>query len=49
VPLLNTPGHKMVGYVSYGGIPRVRLVGSLNAESSRAAQDDAGVLLSLAG
>ena len=49
VPLLNTPGHKMFGYVSYSGIPRIRLVGSLNAESSRAVQDDAGVLLSLAG
>ena len=49
VPLLNTPGHKMFGYVSYTGIPRVRLVGSLNTESSRAVQDDAGALLSLAG
>jgi outer membrane receptor for monomeric catechols len=49
VPLLNTPGHKMFGYVSYSGIPRIRLVGSLNAESRRAVQDDAGVLLSWAG
>ncbi len=49
VPLLNTPGHKMFGFVSYSGLPRLRLIASVNAESNRSVQDDAGVLLSLAG
>jgi iron complex outermembrane receptor protein len=49
VPLLNTPGHKVFGYVGYAGIPRTRLIGSVNYESSRTAQDDAGVLLTLPG
>ena len=49
VPLLNAPHHKTFGYVTYSGVPRLRLVGSVNHESSRTAQDDAGVLLVLAG
>jgi iron complex outermembrane receptor protein len=49
VPLLNTPPHKFFGFAAYTGIPRVRLVGSVNAESERSVQDDAGVLWSLAG
>lgn len=49
VPLLNTPNHKMFGFVSYSGVPRLRLIASVNTESSRAVQDDAGALLSLAG
>lgn len=49
VPLLNTPGHKVFGFVSYVGLPRLRLTGSINAESARAVQDDAGLLLSLPG
>jgi iron complex outermembrane receptor protein len=47
VPLLNTPNNKLFGYVAYRGIRRVRLVASLNTESSRQAQDDAGLLLTL--
>jgi iron complex outermembrane receptor protein len=47
VPLLNTPANKLFGYLAYRGIPRVRLVASLNTESSRLAQDDAGVFVAL--
>src|SRR5262245_52249749 len=47
VPLLNTPNHKLFASGLYSGIPRVRLVAAVNHESSRAAQDDAGVLLRL--
>jgi iron complex outermembrane receptor protein len=49
VPLLNTPEHKIFGYIAYSGLTRLRLVASVNHESSRAAQDDGGVLLNLAG
>jgi iron complex outermembrane recepter protein len=48
-PLLNTPSHKLFGYVVYSGVPRLRLIASLNHESSRTSQDDAGVLQSLTG
>jgi iron complex outermembrane receptor protein len=48
-PLKDTPAHKAFGYIAYSGIPRVRLIGSLNGESSRPSQDDAGVLLTLPG
>ena len=47
VPLLNTPNNKLFGYISYRGIPHVRLMASLNTESSREAQDDSGLLLTL--
>jgi iron complex outermembrane receptor protein len=49
VPLLNTPNHKVFGSVIYSRVPRVRFIGSLNHESSRTSQDDAGLLLSLNG
>ena len=47
VPLLNTPNHKVFGSVAYRPAAKLRLIGSVNHESSRTAQDDAGVLLTL--
>jgi outer membrane cobalamin receptor len=35
--------------VVYSGVPRLRLIASLNHESSRTSQDEAGVLQSLPG
>ena len=48
-PLLNAPNHKLFGYAVYSGVPRLRLIASLNHESSRTSQDDAGVLQALSG
>ena len=47
VPLLNTPNHKLFGAVTYTPVSKLRLIASLNHESDRTAQDDAGVLLTL--
>lgn len=49
VPLLNTPAHKAFGSVTFTGLPHVRLMASVNRESSRDAQDDGGLLLDLDG
>lgn len=49
VPLFNTPSHKAFAFVTYTGVPRVRLVGSVEHESSRITQDDAGALTTLGG
>jgi iron complex outermembrane receptor protein len=47
VPLLNTPKHKVFGSMVYRPVPKLRLIGSVNHEASRTAQDDGGVLLEL--
>jgi iron complex outermembrane receptor protein len=47
VPLLNTPHNKFFGYVVYDGVPRLRLMGSVNYESSRQAQDDGAAFVLL--
>jgi outer membrane receptor protein involved in Fe transport len=46
-PLINTSASKMFGFIAYRGIPKVRLVASLNTESSRLTQDDAGLFVTL--
>ena len=47
IPLLNTPNHKVFGSVMYSPVQKARIIGSLNHESARTSQDDAGVLLTL--
>ena len=47
MPLLNTPNHKVFGSVVYRPIPKLRLIGTVNHESTRTAHDDGGVLLAL--
>jgi outer membrane receptor protein involved in Fe transport len=49
VTLLNTPHHKIFGSLMYSPVPKLRVIGSLNHESARTAQDDADALLTLDG
>jgi outer membrane receptor protein involved in Fe transport len=47
--LLNTPNHKVFASLLYSPVAKLRVVGSVNHESSRSAQDAPAVLLTLKG